>query len=91
MFVLEDMDSARARGANIMCEIIGFGMSADATDILKPNERWIKKLSKCLENSKLNPSDVDYINAHGTGTILNDAIETAASRVFLMTQILKIS
>ena len=79
MFVLEDMDSARARGANIMCEIIGFGMSADATDILKPNERWIKKaLKKCLENSKLNPSDVDYINAHGTGTILNDAIETAA-------------
>ena len=79
MFVLEDMDSARARGANILCEIIGFGMSADATDILKPNVRWIKKaLKNCLENAKLNPSDVDYINAHGTGTILNDATETSA-------------
>lgn len=79
MFVLETRDSASARGAPIYAELLGFGMSADANDItaLDP-EGAARAIRAAMADAKLNPDDIDYVNAHGTGTLLNDKGETAA-------------
>ncbi len=80
--VLETLDHALARGAPILAEYAGFGMSADATDIVAPTvEGPAAAISNCLADAALEPQDIDYINAHGTGTKANDQIETQAIRL----------
>ena len=79
VFVLESLDSARRRGAEILAEIAGCGMSADAGDMVFPSEIGAARAIACaLADARLNASDVDYINAHGTGTQANDLTETRA-------------
>jgi len=81
MFVLEAEDHALSRGAPILAEIAGFGMSADAHDILAPDEQGAARaMQNALDDAALTPADIDYINAHGTGTTANDVTETAAIR-----------
>jgi nodulation protein E len=81
MLVLENWDHARARGARILGEIIGFGMSSDAHHITQPCvEGPAKAMDWALRDAKLSPAGIDYINAHGTGTQANDATETQAIR-----------
>jgi nodulation protein E len=84
MAVLETYEHAKARGATILAELAGVGMSADASDIVAPTvEGPTAAMRSCLIDAGLNPEDVDYINAHGTGTKANDQIETVAiKRVF---------
>ena len=79
MVVLETLDSARARGAEIIAEIAGFGMSADARDLTNPDVGGMARaMNACLADAGLTREDVDYINAHGTGTMANDSTETEA-------------
>ncbi len=82
--VLESMRSAVARGAPIYAELAGFGMSADAADIVHPSVNGIAAaMKRALSDAELAPDRVDYVNAHGTGTQVNDATETGAlHRVF---------
>ena len=82
MVVLETLDAARARGAEILAEIAGFGMSADAKDLTNPDVGGMSRaMNACLADAGLNREDVDYINAHGTGTLANDSTETEALKV----------
>jgi len=77
VFVLEAWDTAAARGAPVLAEMIGFGMSADAGDITFPSvEGAARAVTGCLDDAGLSPADVDYINAHGTATTANDATES---------------
>lgn len=79
MLLLEDIDSAINRGANIYAEVLGYGLSCDAYHITAPNVDGISlAISKALKDAKIKPEDVDYISAHGTGTPANDKTETAA-------------
>ena len=79
--VLETYDSAKERGAEILAEIAGVGMTADATDIVAPTlDGPVRAMQACLADGELNPDDVQYINAHGTGTKMNDQIESDAIR-----------
>jgi nodulation protein E len=79
MFVLETREHAIARGAPIYAEMLGFGMSADAGDITAIDPSGAARAMRgALKDAKLNPEDIDYVNAHGTGTALNDRGETAA-------------
>jgi nodulation protein E len=79
IFVFEDYDQARARGAEILAEVIGFAMTSDAADIVMPSrEGAARAIAGALRDARLNPSDVGYINAHGTGTAANDKTECAA-------------
>lgn len=81
MAVLETLDHARARGAPILAEIVGCGLSADAGDIVSPTlDGPVAALRACLADAGLAPEAVDYINAHGTGTRINDRVETMAIR-----------
>lgn len=79
MVVLETLESAKARGAEIIAEVVGFGMSADAKDLTNPDVGGMARAMKaCLADAGANPGDVAYINAHGTGTMANDSAETEA-------------
>lgn len=79
MFVLEEMDRAIARGANIYGEIIGYGSSSDSLHITQPSlEGQARAMRKAMEDAAISPDMISYINAHGTGTKLNDTVETAA-------------
>ncbi|MDA8163305.1 MAG: beta-ketoacyl-ACP synthase II [Desulfobacteraceae bacterium] len=79
MLVLEAMDRAVARGARIYGELAGYGSAADATHITKPSvEGQARAISLALEEAHMQPGDIDYINAHGTATVLNDLTETQA-------------
>jgi nodulation protein E len=81
MFVLETRERAVARGAPIYAEILGFGMSADAHDITAIDpDGAARAIRAALIDAKINPEDIDYVNAHGTGTTLNDRGETVALR-----------
>ena len=81
MAVLETLDHARARGAPILAELAGAGLSGDATDIVAPTvEGPVAAMRTCLADAGLAAEDIDYVNAHGTGTKANDQIETAAIR-----------
>jgi len=84
VLVIESRDHARARGAEILAEIIGFGSTSDAGDIVLPAaEGAAGAIEACLADANIPPTEVDYVNAHGTGTAANDATETAAlHRVF---------
>jgi nodulation protein E len=82
MFVLETRDGAVARGAPIYAELLGFGMTADAHDITAIDpDGAARAIRGALMDGKVNPEDVDYVNAHGTGTVLNDKGETVALRI----------
>lgn len=86
IFVLEPLEHARARGACILAELAGTGMSADASDIVMPNpEGAASAMRQALAEAGLAPQDVDYVNAHGTGTLANDATETRAIRLAFST------
>lgn len=79
VFVLEEFEAAKKRGAEILAEISGFAMNSDAGDIVSPSQSGASRAIKgALIDSKLNPEDVAYINAHGTGTTVNDKTETNA-------------
>jgi beta-ketoacyl-acyl-carrier-protein synthase II len=81
MLVLEDHDRAVARGATVLAEICGYGLCTDATHITRPSiEGQARAMRLALEDAGLEPKAIGYINAHGTGTQANDAVETAAIR-----------
>lgn len=83
VLILEDYEKARARGANIYAELLGYGLSCDAHHPTAPHPEGIGALSsmmEALEQSCLSPDDVSYISAHGTGTPANDASESRAVR-----------
>ena len=81
MIILEELEHAKKRGAKIYAEVIGFGSTTDAYHITSPcpdGEGGAKAMMRAIEDSKINKEDVDYINAHGTSTHLNDSTETMA-------------
>ena len=81
MFVLEPLEAAQARGARIHAELVGFGMSADACHITQPSiDGAARAMRAALRSAKLAPEQIGYINAHGTATVANDLMETAAIR-----------
>jgi len=83
VIVLEELEHAKKRGARIYCELIGYGMSGDAYHMTAPEpsgDGAIRCMIASLEDGKINVEDVDYINAHGTSTPLNDKMETSAIR-----------
>lgn len=82
--VLEEMEAAKKRGAKIYGEVVGYGLSADAGDIVDPSpEGCARAIRQCVKEAQLNPEDVGYINAHGTATVANDRTETAALKLVL--------
>jgi 3-oxoacyl-[acyl-carrier-protein] synthase II len=81
IIILEELEHAKARGAKIYAELAGYGASGDAHHITAPapgGEGAVRAMKAALASAGLNPADVDYINAHGTSTDLNDKYETAA-------------
>ena len=81
VIVLESLEHARARGAEILAEVVGYGMTCDAHHITSPSPGGVggaEAMRLALKDAELNPSDVDYVNAHGTSTQANDSNETAA-------------
>ena len=79
VMVIESLEHAQKRSANILGEIVGFGMSADAGDLLSPDAGgMLRAIEGALKDGGLAPSDIQYVNAHGTGTAANDETETQA-------------
>ena len=81
VMVLEELEAARARGAKIYAEVLGYGASNDAHHMLQPDPEFggvVAMMRAALERSKVSPDKVDYVNAHGTGTPLGDLAETQA-------------
>lgn len=79
--VLEDYEKAKARGAKILAEVVGFGASSDANHITAPHPEGLGAITcikQCLDTAGIKPEDIDYINAHGTSTPLGDVAETKA-------------
>ena len=81
VLILEERERAVSRNANILCELVGFGATSDAGHLVQPQESGAsaaRAMANAIADAGLNTSDVDYINAHGTSTPLNDAVETVA-------------
>ncbi|HEY7552327.1 MAG TPA: beta-ketoacyl-[acyl-carrier-protein] synthase family protein [Hyphomicrobiaceae bacterium] len=79
ILVLESLSHAKARGATILAELVGFGMTADSKDMVNPDiEGPTEAMRLALDDAELAPSDIDYLNAHGTATAINDINETEA-------------
>lgn len=86
VMVLEELEHARRRGATIYAELVGFGMSADAYHMTQPpagGEGAARCMEHALRDARLNPQDIDYINAHGTSTPAGDIAETQAVKMVL--------
>ena len=86
MLILETLEHAKKRGADIKAEICGFGLTGDAFHMTAPpddGEGGARAMKEALEDAKLSPEDIDYINAHGTSTPLNDSCETKAIKSVL--------
>ena len=81
VLMLEEFEHAKARGAKILAEVLRYGATADAGDMVNPSiEGAAAAMQAALDDSGLAPSDIDYVNAHGTGTAVNDLNETRAIR-----------
>ena len=81
VLILEEMERAKARGARIWGEICGYGMSADASDIVTPSrDGAARAIRAALRDARMDPSEVAYVNAHGTATAANDKTECGALR-----------
>ncbi|WP_397600844.1 beta-ketoacyl-ACP synthase II [Silvanigrella sp.] len=94
ILILEDYEYAKARGANIICEIAGFGASGDAYHFTSPapeGEGGARAMQQALDTSGLKPEDIDYINAHGTSTELNDLCESQAIKTVFREQAYKLN
>lgn len=79
VFVFEEYEMARARGAEMLAEVIGFAMTSDASDIVMPSKQGAARaMVGAMRDARIAPEDVGYINAHGTGTAANDKTECAA-------------
>lgn len=79
ILVMESLEHAKERGANILAELVGYGMSSDAKDMVNPDiEGPREAMRQALDEAGLAPSDIEYLNAHGTATTINDANETRA-------------
>lgn len=81
VLVLEELESAKRRGATIYAELLGYGANSDAFHITAPHPEAtgaIQALKMAMQDAQVNPEDIDYINAHGTATQLNDSMETRA-------------
>jgi nodulation protein E len=77
--VLESLEHARRRSASILGEIVGFGMTSDAHDLTSPDAGgMVRAIESALADARLAPQDIQYVNAHGTGTASNDRVETIA-------------
>jgi nodulation protein E len=84
VFVIESLAHAKARGADVLAQIAGVGMSADAGDIVAPSDIGAARAMRAaLADARMDPAEVDYINAHGTGTLANDTTETRAVHLAL--------
>jgi 3-oxoacyl-[acyl-carrier-protein] synthase II len=80
--ILEELEHARRRGARIYGELVGFGMSADAHHITSPDmDGPYRGMRNAMQNARVNPDEVQYVNAHGTSTVLGDANETGAIKL----------
>ena len=81
ILVIESLRSAQARGAEILAEIVGYGTSSDAGDLLRPDpDGAARAMQSALDDAGIAPGDVGYVNAHGTATVANDISETQAMR-----------
>src|SRR5439155_9025789 len=81
MLVLETLEHASARGAKIYAQLAGFGMSADAHHLTNPlAEGAARAMNDALDDAELSREQINYVNAHGTGTAVNDSTETRALR-----------
>jgi len=81
MVILEEYEHAKARGAKIYAELVGYGMTCDANHLTSPHPEGlgaIKAMQTALREAGMKPEDIDYINAHGTSTPVNDPVETKA-------------
>jgi nodulation protein E len=79
--ILETLEHAKQRGAKVLAELSGVGMNSDAHHLVQPCVKgMVNVMELALKNSGLTPSDINYVNAHGTGTKQNDSLETAAIR-----------
>ncbi len=79
IFVFEEYEHAKARGADILAEVVGFAMTSDAGDIVMPSAQGAERaIAGALRDARLNPEEIGYINAHGTGTAANDKTECLA-------------
>jgi 3-oxoacyl-[acyl-carrier-protein] synthase II len=86
VFILENLEHALKRGANIMAEIVGYGATADSFHVTQPLESGAgaaKAMLMAMKRGNIKPEEIDYINAHGTSTQLNDAMETRAIKTAL--------
>jgi 3-oxoacyl-[acyl-carrier-protein] synthase II len=85
ILILEELEHARARGATILAEVVGYGMSGDAFHITQPapeHEGGFRVMQNAVNDAKLQPSDIGYVNAHGTSTPIGDTLEAHAIRNF---------
>jgi len=79
MLMMESLESAQQRGATILAEIVGFGMTSDASHITKPDQQGAEQAMRmAIRDANIIPAQIGYINAHGTGTLVNDSMEVAA-------------
>jgi 3-oxoacyl-(acyl-carrier-protein) synthase len=86
VLVLESLEHAKKRGATILAELAGYGATTDAFHLTAPREdasETARAMTMAMEDAGLNPEDVDYVNTHGTGTVLNDPAETLAIKLAL--------
>lgn len=82
VLVLEELEHARKRGAKILAEVIGYGMSSDSKDMVNPDVEGPRSaMQMALDDARIEAKDVDYLNAHGTATTLNDTNETNAIKM----------
>lgn len=81
ILILEELEFAKARGANILAEVVGYGMSGDAFHVTMPDETGsgaIRVMERAIKDAGISPSDIGYVNAHGTSTPYNDKFESLA-------------